>query len=1756
MTTITELRRGRAASRTWLKRSIAKIEKLIDIECDEEVRSALTELDMRISTVDSFQEKIELVIDDIELEANVEEAAEVRDIAMEARLKAVRMLKKMSTCVGNSTESGDLPTGQSTTVSTPLSSGTAGQNARLPKLELPKFGGAILEWDSFWDQFQAGIDFSELPEVTKLVYLKSLLFGEAKHAIEGLPVVSANYKVACEILKERFARPARIIFAHVEKLLVLGTERQDMTLKAVQDSLLLHIRSLERLGVGGDKYGVILTPLVLSRLPESFRLEWARGSEGREGDLGYLLSCLRSEIDRIDRSITIDNGSKTKRDVRERGREQRTGHTTSSATALHSAANQDGRGGLETGGATAHAGKCGLCDGRHATAKCPDLNRASIDDRHGKIKAARLCFVCLKKGHVAANCRARCTICKGKHNVVCCFKKHGIPASVKTQVSPSNSEPCCDDVRENSETPEATLSCALTKQCTVLPTARVWVQGEKGSVQATLLFDSGSDRSYVTSSLAKRVGAKWLGEQNSSYAVFGGGKSVTCRRNLVQMTVSGANQSTVSMETISALEVPVICAPLQRPSVPSEALHIFRDLELADLHDPDKKLSIDILVGLDAYWRFMKDGIVRCPGSLVAQETSFGWVVSGAATCDQSQPASCQLLLMNDMSESALRNLWDLDVIGVKEDRDDEAKAMLDDFSSKVVYKDGRYEVALPWKSGMSPGQLQDNQAGAESRLSSLSRKLIRDQPLAHSYNEALGDMENGGIIEEVPANELKGPFPTYYMPHLPVVRPDSASTKVRPVFDASARGPNGVSLNDCLEAGPSLIPSLTDVLLRFRRHRYAVTGDITKAFLQVSVQPKDRDCLRFLWDVNGRKRVMRFCRVPFGVTSSPFLLNATIQHHLSLQPQSRTVVELEENLYVDDWLTEADSEADAREMFLEGSAVLSQAGMTLSKCHSNSEFVIDRNGAASDTDRLKILGVRWDPSEDVLKYDGVSVPTSIVPTKRVVLSFVARLFDPLGFLVPFVMTAKILFQRLWLKGLEWDDPIPSEEARIFLKWLDGISQLQELRIPRCYMQGGVCWSDMPDLEVHVFGDASQSAYGCVSYLRYRTPSGDFDVSFLLARARVAPVKTVTLPRLELLACLLAARTADHVCKALKLSSEVRVRCWTDSTIALAWIKSEPTKWKQFVRNRVVDIHTLTEPSAWSHTAGVDNPADAASRGLLADELVDSELWARGPEWLRSPLEQSAGCGLFVTSEELAETGKSAVAYESSDRPGVLRESLGESGSEQDAMMVSTDSDASESVLPLSHWSSLVTAVRVTAWVKRFIRNARNPDSRITAADLSYGEIREAKMTLIGQTQRSLYPVEYTSLARGQSVSKSSTIYKLGPFMSEDGLIRMKGRLQMAEMSADEKQPVILPKCHLSMLLVRFQHALMSHAGVNTMLTALRNSYWIVGARRIAKTVKRECVSCQRQDAQPCCEPAGPLPRLRVTESSPFSVTGIDFAGPLFSVDRPRHKLYVCLFTCATTRAVHLELTESMSLSCLLLALRRFVARRGWPVMIYSDNAKTFKACSTHLQSSMGHAAPEWRFSVPYAPWHGGWWERLIRSVKVGLRKSVGQRHLAQRELETILHEVEACVNSRPLTFVSDDSECPGPLIPNHFLIGHASVLSMERSEGIESASGEALGRLNSIRSERLERFWRVWRDEYVRNLPAIVPKFRTRGNVKLGSVVIIRRDNAPRLTWPMATVEKLYPGPDGVVRSVQVRTSDGRRTCCAVQRLHNLELV
>jgi hypothetical protein len=622
----------------------------------------------------------------------------------------------------------------------------------------------------------------------------------------------------------------------------------------------------------------------------------------------------------------------------------------------------------------------------------------------------------------------------------------------------------------------------------------------------------------------------------------------------------------------------------------------------------------------------------------------------------------------------------------------------------------------------------------------------------------------------------------------------------------------------------------------------------------------------------------------------------------------------------------------------------------------------------------------------------------------------------------------------------------------------------------------------------------------------------------------------VTLPRLELLGALLASQLVEFVRKALDLDREC-CYCWTDSMVVLNWIRGDSFKWKPFIANRVSQIQEITVPSHWSHCKGVENPADLVTRGVTASDLLNSEMWLGGPGFLVESVSSKFDVNLDTLDADVPESVECENVSLTS---------------------VSTEND-SVKFIESERWSTLLKSIRVIGWILRFVRNVRSRKEDRKFSELSFTELDEAKSSLFRFVQKENFSEEMKNLKAGLPVRKGSALYKLSPFIDTEGLLRVRGRLDLADLSDEEKHPIIIPKSHLAKVIIRFQHQLLKHAGVKLLMNSLRSSYWILGARTLCKQVRRECIACRKLDASSCAQTMAPLPMERVVKSPPFAVTGLDHGGPLFCCDHVGKKFYALLFTCATTRAVHLELVDSLSAETTMLAIRRFVSRRGMPKTLMSDNAKGFKAAGDLVLKLYGSEGPNWKFIAPRAPWWGGFWERLIGSMKSALKRSLGNRSLSYTELETCLHEVEACLNSRPLTSAGDDIDSVTALTPAHFILGRSSWMKTYDSPEKSALDDQELRLRFKYRQSQLDKFWEIWIEDYIRNLPP----FRgtpSSDSIQEGNLVLVQGEKPNRLQWPLGIVRKVFPGRDNLVRTVEVHTSQGVYVR-PIQRIRNLEL-
>ena len=537
-------------------------------------------------------------------------------------------------------------------------------------------------------------------------------------------------------------------------------------------------------------------------------------------------------------------------------------------------------------------------------------------------------------------------------------------------------------------------------------------------------------------------------------------------------------------------------------------------------------------------------------------ESIVGWLVHGVVG-EADRPDQAALMLFVKASqqeiegapEEMLKRIFDIDGLGGGKNQDEKDPAE-EQFKNSLTTEEGRYCVTLPWKDGHP--LLPTYEEAASAQLRSQLRRMKRCPEVLEKYDKQLKDYVEGGFAEIIDpkAESSEGGIVTY-IPHLEVIRLDKSSTKVRPVFNASFGKP---SLNSCLNSGPNLVPPMVEILLRFRSHRITLTADIEKAFLQIALAVGDRNATRFLWaenpfEENPKIIHLRWKRVVFGLTCSPFHLTATLRLHLENYKQShpRTAALMGSDMFVDDLISGADSREEAEIIAKEAVAIAADAKMPLRRWRTNDQELQKKLSALCPSEQAatqlifqgedvtKVLGTVWDRERDVLTFETAAIVEHCATIRhrtnlRTVLSVSSRVYDPLGLISPVVIFTRILMQRIWKRRLDWDEELPAEMKRELWKWVDQLQDLAAVSVPRWY---AVNLSKVQESELHVFCDASKKAYGSVAYLRCTEQTRRTEVNIIASRARVAPLDPPTLPRLELLGGHLAAGLATQIKKAM-----------------------------------------------------------------------------------------------------------------------------------------------------------------------------------------------------------------------------------------------------------------------------------------------------------------------------------------------------------------------------------------------------------------------------------------------------------------------------------------------------------------------------------------------------------------------------------------------------------------------------------------------
>lgn len=1078
-----KIRQGHRAYVSKILGNVRDLTEEYDPSNENKLKQLKISLQERLVTLKSLDEEIlDAVEDDDEITAEIEDSGKFSEHIHGAIVEIDSLLSISKTKVE------DVPSGSSHTITT-QKTGSKWKYAKLPKLVLETFSGEPSQWQSFWNSYESAIHQNEeLSDVDKFNYLKGLLKGSAASTIAGLPLSKDNYAAAVELLQQRFGNKQVIISSHMDSLLKIksvSSSTDVAKLRQMYDKIETHVRGLQALQVPTESYGSLLIPVLMNKIPDDIRILVARQIKDGEWSLDEILRLLGDEIKNRERCEGIKAI-----DISENREKNNASHRFRKDPPTLSALFTEEK---ET------TINCTFCKQRHPTASCQVVTNKAA--RKQILMKQGRCFKCLRRNHVVRNCRSNysCQKCAGKHHVSICDSEE---QQRKTDLGASPEQKPEQGSGSQPSGKKINAGYVGSRNSVLLQTAQAYIGKEEptSGVRVRVIFDSGSQKSFIKASVRDQLKLPTITKETLVINTFGNGKTDNekiCDR--VQLTVGdvGGNSST----KMEAYVVPEICAPINSQEI-NRAIHYYphlKEIKLADSNHGNGEMEIDLLIGADYTWSFFSGEVLRGENEYgpVASKTSLGWVLSGPIPQENKKKlsnvnfvsthvlkvAECQD--KNPPAEEMLHRLWDIESIGIRE-----KETVHESFLKNVTFQDQRYSVSLPLKEKHE--LLPDNYEVSLARLNSLVKRLRKEPPVLEEYNKIIEEQLHQGIIERVDEPEEQPTGQIHYLPHQAVIRKEAVTTKIRVVFDASSKVPNHPSLNDCTHTGPSLTPAILDILLRFRGHKVGLVADIERAFLNIAVEEKQRNLMRFLWlnDVNAEDPsivIYRFARVIFGMNCSPFLLNATLQHHVSqyYEKVPFNADSLLAALYVDDWTSGAEDESKAYELYHETNECFSAGNFHLRKWASNSKAVIDKikqdRVEREETEKInvvskeeesyaktmvggldeieptkehKVLGLNWNLESDtiILKLNKVSsLGKSLEPTKRNVLKMAATLFDPLGLISPVMVILRMLLQDLCAKKYTWDSPISEEGTRLLQKWLQDVEKVDHITVRRYY---------------------------------------------------------------------------------------------------------------------------------------------------------------------------------------------------------------------------------------------------------------------------------------------------------------------------------------------------------------------------------------------------------------------------------------------------------------------------------------------------------------------------------------------------------------------------------------------------------------------------------------------------------------------------------------------------------------------------------
>lgn len=1584
---------------------------------------------------------------------------------------------------------------------------------KIPKAEPPSFDGQSANWPAFLDQFNSMVVNSpKISSTDKLILLKKSLEKGSAHAIvQNFPLTDLDWTNAWEAVKYRYDHKRELCYAYLSKIFNLTpmTYQHQDGIRNIIDTVNDCTRALHNLKINTDSWDPILIFIIRKNLDYRTRTDFEKTLTDDN------LHSLRVIVDYLN-TLATALGATNSKPMKTDGSRKQSGATDPANTPQNSQPAEQQRVAPKTQKKTSY--KCSFCNLQHFNEKCPTLTPLTPAQRQKLAGEKNLCKNCLRPStpsHTTSTCRSiPCGVngCTGMHHQLLHFGTGaaGSKAGAQTLISSDDTNP----------------------GAVLLSTAHVIIVHMGQSHKVRALIDYGSQINIITEKLANKL---QLPKKPSTTLITGIGK---IKSDMAHRISSVKLSSCVD----STWETHVNCYVLSEitENKPNQAVDISNWTQLRNLRLADETFNqpgpVEMLLGIQFFLDIL--GTHHLKGNPTALETKLGYIIGGEIDIDkiqcQTDPAQTSLTCSVDFD---LTRFWNQEevpeysLLSPIEREVEENYAQTHEYSKEQR----KFIVELPFVPDHKP--LGESRNQAMNRMIQLEKRLERNQEKKALYHKAMLDYITEGSLQKIKSEDCQPRTDQmFYLPHH-FVEKESSTTKLRVVFDGSAKSSTGMSLNDVLRVGPTLQPNLVTTLSRFREHKIVFSADIKKMYLQIGVKRKHQDFLRVLWRERPEDPICdyRFTCVPFGLASSPYLAMKTLQqlaeNEEKLFPLGAAV--LKNDFYVDDCFSGASNINEALEKQQQLIEITKKGGFHICKWSSNHPALLESIAAEdreiqlpldlNSAEKIKTLGILWDPASDCFTFK-VTVPTESEITKRMVASYAAKTYDPTGLVQPVVIKAKIILQELWESKVGWDESIPSSIKTDWLNYVKELPNLEKIQIPR-----HVLVNDPIKIHLHGFSDASSKALGAVIYVVGESADGKISSRLLTSKSKVAPLRMVSIPRLELMGAVLLTKLMKNVKSTFK--SEVHeTYYWSDSTSVLGQIKKASRRFKTFVGNRVSYIQEYSEVGNWNHVKSEENPADLLSRGVFPSELIGNDFWWKGPPWLETrnlPIGPVPDIPADVDMEELPEVAVLTTAATNHWADGVLK-----------------------------NFNSLTKLKRVTVLILRKFRSDMDPKPRKSTL-MSVQELDMAMKTWIRVVQAQSFDQEIRWLKTEKEFPKGNIIKSLNPFLDHAGILRVGGRLENADDLPEEmKHPAILPKNHkLVTMIIAEAHEKYKHAQSQLLTATISSQFWIIGLKSQVRRYIKNCITCQKVTAQIGTQMMGNLPKARISQTRAFLHTGVDFAGPIKVLPRVGRgqksmKCWIAVFVCFTTKAVHLELVTELSTAAFMAALRRFVSRRGKPQVMYSDEGTNFvgarnemitfqqemEAIANHYEvaRSLAEDGISWKLNPPGAPHMGGLWEAAVKSMKRLLRRTLNSTNFTVEEVSTLLCEIEACLNSRPLTPMSTDPSDFSVLTPGHFLIG----------EPLLSVPGPDFTNTKINRLERFERiqqqmthFWNRWTKEYLHTLQNR-PKWNTPSpNFKVGDLVLIKDEAMAPMKWKTGRIIECHPGRDALVRVATVRT-------------------